>query len=287
MNELHKCFCVTAIFVSLVSHVVSQNLQKMQRLVGAANGEVTDDNALHLSYLSWKTSKQIAEQIRLIPDSETGAIDASGKYVKQKDASFGLNCSGFAKWVADGYYYPLHKNISPTEPYLSIKSLKQKRLLMRGDAQSLQYEVSREPFFALDWSRNIANTVAQEIHKKDFAYTSHDVTSSLWAKYVKNRGFPISKMNEILMEQTALHPNRFYIASINGMFGEPPIVQHYHVAVIFSYYFKYKDGSCRFFCDVFERNKKTSYEYLLKRYPDTYFHLVWLEVDKNFQLTLP
>ena len=38
---------------------------------------------------------------------------------------------------------------------------------------------------------------------------------------------------------------------------------------------------------VFERNKETSFDYLEKRYPGTYCHLVWLSTEGEFELMDP
>ena len=81
-----------------------------------------------------------------------------------------------------------------------------------------------------------------------------------------------------------LYPNRWYLVSINGDFGEnPTMIQHYHIAVFFPYF--NKDGIFRL--PVLERTRKTSFDYLLSRYENTYCHLVWLELDGKIELNLP
>ena len=234
--------------------------------------------------LAYRKVMQIDSLSMLIPDSSVGVIDATGKYINEKDDNFGLCCSGYAKWIADGYYYPLRKKNHSRLQYMSIKKLRKIYPALRGDNQTFQYEKSREPFFGLDWTRNIARELAEEKYKQNFFYNSFDVTHSFKAKYEKDRGFPIEKMPEVLKEQTILYPNRWYLVSINGDFGKnPTMIQHHHIAVFFPYF--NKDGIFRL--PVLERTRRTSFEYLISRYPNTYCHLVWMELDGKFELNLP
>ena len=56
---------------------------------------------------------QIRSHLSSLRDVEDGAIDADGTYVfiaslkPQPPGTGGLNCSGFAKWVVDGFYRPI------------------------------------------------------------------------------------------------------------------------------------------------------------------------------------
>ena len=234
--------------------------------------------------LAYRRTTQIDKLSMLIPDSSVGVIDATGKYINEKDDNFGLCCSGYAKWIADGYYYPLRKKNHSRLRYMSIQKLRKTYPFLRGDKSTYQYENSREPFFGLDWTRNIARELAEEKYKQNFFYNSFDVAHSFKAKYVKDRGFPIEKIPEVLQEQTKLYPNRWYLVSINGEFGEnPKMIQHHHIAVFFPYF--NKDGIFRL--PVLERTRRTSFEYLISRYKNTYCHLVWLDLDGKVELNLP
>lgn len=231
-----------------------------------------------------KRVKQINALSILIPDSPTGVIDAKGNYIQQDDNSFGLCCAGYAKWIADGFYFPLRKQNHTTLRYMSIQELNKTNLRIRGNLETLNYEKSRQPFFGLDWTRNIATVLATEKEHRVFYPTDHDVTQSIYAKYTKDRGFPIELIPEIMKEQSILHPNRWYLVSISGPFGDNPILlQHYHTAVFFPYFTK----NYHFKLAVLERTRQTSFEYLLSRYQNTYCHLVWAEIEGKFELTLP
>ena len=73
------------------------------------------------------------------------------------------------------------------------------------------------------------------------------------------------------------------MGSINGYFGEDPkLWQHYHIAVFIPYY---ENDVLKI--AVLERNKETSFSYLLERYPNTYCHLVAIPTEGEFELMEP
>lgn len=221
--------------------------------------------------------EKIRNELPNLKDSPTGAIDADGNYTK--DTIQGLNCAGFAKWIVDGFYEPLAK--SEETKYISLKAARKKHEGERGNAQMLVYEQSRDPYFGLDWTRNLA----LELEKKrgnQPSYKSNDVIDSTVSKYIANCGYPISLIENVLLEQAEKHPNFFFIASINGFYGKPRLWQHYHVAVFIPYEV---DGTQKI--AVLERNKETSFSYLLKRYPNTFCHLVRISMNGEFELMKP
>lgn len=222
--------------------------------------------------------KKIRDRLPQLKDSSYGAIDGDGRYLK--DTNKGLNCSGFAKWIVDGFYTPLCKAGEPK--YMSIQSLRVKHQKERGTSDILIYEDSRDPYFGLDWTRNLA----VELEKKrgeNPVYKTYDVTDSSIVTYVMNCGYPIWKIEKVLEEQEGLHPGRMYLGSINGYFGEDPkLWQHYHIAVFIPYY---ENDVLKI--AVLERNKETSFSYLLERYPNTYCHLVAIPTEGEFELMEP
>lgn len=222
--------------------------------------------------------KVISLNIVKLKDSSIGAIDADGCYLK--NANNGLNCSGFAKWIVDGFYTPLCKNYE--QKYMSIQKLRKKHLSERGTSDILIYEDSRDPYFGLDWTRNLAVELGKK-RGENPAYKTYDVTDSSIATYVMNCGYPIWKIEKVLEEQEGLHPGRMYLGSINGYFGEEPkLWQHYHIAVFIPYY---ENDVLKI--AVLERNKETSFSYLLERYPNTYCHLVAISTEGEFELMEP
>lgn len=227
---------------------------------------------------SFEILQEIGEKIPLLKDSPVGVIDANGNYTS--DSNNGLNCSGFAKWIVDGFFYPLAKD--ETEKYISIQKLRTKHLKERGTPDILIYEDSRDPYFGLDWTRNLAVELGKK-RGENPSYITYDVTDSTVYDYVKNCGYPLWKIEKVLKEQELLHPGRIYFGSINGYYGESPkLWQHYHVAVFIPYY---ENNVLKI--AVFERNKETSFDYLLRRYPNTFCHLVAFSTEGEFELMKP
>ncbi|WP_318742775.1 hypothetical protein [Treponema sp.] len=227
------------------------------------------------------TSKEVLDSIRIylhdLIDSQIGAIDSEGNYLKNGQ---GLNCSGFAKWIVDGFYTPLCKDDEPK--YISIQVLRRKHLEERGTPDVLIYEDSRDPYFGLDWTRNLAVELGKKRGEKP-VYKTYDITDSTVCDYVMNCGYPLWKIERVLIEQELLHPGRIYLGSINGYYGNnPKLWQHYHIAVFIPYY---ENNILKII--VLERNKETSFGYLLQRYPNTYCHLVGFTTEGEYELMEP
>lgn len=228
------------------------------------------------------TPNEVLAKIRFyiedIKDSPTGAIDSVGNYTK--NSGNGLNCSGFAKWIVDGFYYPLTEGSK--ERYMSLKVLREKHPTERGTKEILKYEDSRDPYFGLDWTRNIAVQLGIKRGEEPY-YKKYDITDSTVVDYVMNCGYPLKEIEQVIIEQEKKYPNRIYLGSINGMFGaNPRLWQHYHIAVFVPYY---ENEELKI--AVLERNKETSFSYLLKRYKGTFCHLVAIPIDGEFELMKP
>lgn len=217
-----------------------------------------------------------------LPDAEDGAMDARGNLVfieslVLQDQLPGFNCSGFAKWVADGIYRPA------TGRYLGIPELKEKHLEFRGHQWSRLQEDERDPYFGLDWSRNLARHLAAIEPDGGARPLPHpealDVRSVPFSRYVEDVGFPVEEISRIAYFLALEEPGHFYIASLNREFGsEPTLRQHVHVAVIFPYF----DSAGRFHVSVMERNVETSLDSLERRYAGDYIHLVRVRAREDF-----
>lgn len=227
-----------------------------------------------------KIIKTIRKKLPYLVDSETGAIDAKGKYTNSKDKP-GLNCAGFAKYIADGFYSPLKRKLSPKEPFMSLQVLRQRHLDFRGDSFTSQWEWQRDPYFGLDWSRNIALCLGKIRNNTITNCEDYDIRNENIWKYSEDIGYPSEYIEEILMDLAKTHPNRWYIASVNGWYGsDPELWQHHHVVCIFPYY----DKEGKFYPIVFERNRETSLASVMHRYPGSFMHLVWISAEGSFQL---
>lgn len=224
--------------------------------------------------------RRIRQELGRLDHREDGAMDGDGRYVyietlSRQEAGGGLNCSGFAKWVVDGFAVPLLGQPLPVEP------LKQKHLASRGNSLSRRYEDSRDPFFGLDWTRNLAAALARLRGSGSSGVEAHDVRGVPYFPYVEDVGYPVKDLSPLLYLLTRESPGYFYLASINQPFGaDPPIRQHTHVALLFPYL----DGDGRLQTAVFETTEETSLESLEHRHPDDYAHLVRIPVGGAFFL---
>ena len=83
---------------------------------------------------------EIRRNIKNLKDSSIGAIDADGYYTK--NSHNGLNCSGFIKWIADGFYTPIRKRKNKLPLYMPLQELKVKHPECRGDQYTNLFENS-------------------------------------------------------------------------------------------------------------------------------------------------
>ncbi|MCX7788256.1 MAG: hypothetical protein N2442_11235 [Spirochaetes bacterium] len=232
----------------------------------------TMDSSFYSSVLTMV--QKIRKELPKLPDAEDGAMDRSGKLVfianlRAQERLPGFNCSGFAKWVADGLYRPR------TGQYLDIQLLKEKHFFRRGSRITNRFEEERDPFFGLDWTRNIARALAGggDPEKQDVRYVP------FW-KYREDVGYPIQDIEGILFSLAILEPGNFYLGSINREYGTNPVLrQHVHVVVLFPYF----TSNGEFHVAVFERNVETDLSFLRRKFDGTFIHLVRIKADSSFE----
>ncbi len=219
--------------------------------------------------------------LHTLPDAEDGAMDADGNLVfieslVLQDQTAGFNCSGFAKWIVDGLYKPR------TGTYTDIDILRAKHLDHRGTALASFYEDERDPYFGLDWSRNLARVMISLESGLPFDQIdpeSADVRETSYARYTEDVGFPVARLPIVLYDLAMREPGHFYIASLNRDFGSSPSLhQHTHIAVVFPYFTR--DGEYR--VSVMERNVETGLQSLLNRYERDFVHLVRVEASPQY-----
>lgn len=211
----------------------------------------------------------IRPRLSELPDAEDGAMDEFGRLVKieslfETDLP-GFNCSGFAKWVADGIYQ------QATGRWMTIGVLKEKHYDLRGSAIGLEYEDLRDPYFGLDWTRNIATELARASYGRDYGPEDSDVRNIPFFEYTEDLGFAVPELWQIMYILAITEPGYWYLGSINGEFGQDPVLwQHYHVVVFFPYF----DSDGQFRVAVMERNVESGIDSLIRRYPKDFVHLV-------------
>jgi len=225
-----------------------------------------------------KMIEQIRSQLPRLTDLDDGAYSKTGKPVyisTEKPSAGGMNCSGFAKWIVDGFYFPL------TGQYTDIRRLREKLFEFRGNRWSERYEAERDPYFGLDWSRNLAaelndaRGISRTTHPEEF-----DVRKVDYLSYREDIGYPVSSLQLLLFILAHREPGSFYLGSLNQEYGsDPTLHQHVHLAVLVPYFLP--DG--RFEVAVFETNRETSIASLMQRYESDYIHLVGIADRGRFQ----
>jgi hypothetical protein len=206
-------------------------------------------------------------------EADDGALDEEGRFVRIADESpqgpgGGLNCSGFAKWVVDGFYGPLSGGRST-----GVVELKRRHPELRGNRWSQGYEEARDPYFGLDWARNLAAALGRARGEAGSGPESSDVRHLEYLEYREDVGYPVEELELALFLASAREPGGFYLGSLNremaGLPGQPVLRQHYHLAVFLPYF---APGG-QFRVAVFEANRESSLPDIRRRFAGHFVHL--------------
>lgn len=224
--------------------------------------------------------QQVEPYLEQLQDAEDGAINSLGEFVFIKDGSpqpgeGGLNCSGFAKWVVDSVLY------QHTDSLLSIDTLKRPHPEYRGNRWSSKVEEVEDPYFGLDWTRNLAIEAYRALDLlprgtagvEDSAVNPElaDVDYLRYHKYVEDVGYPVSSIETVMYELARENTGHFYLGSVNvQVHGEYELRKHLHVAV----FFPWLDEEGRLVLKILETNAETSPSSFMRRYQGEYVHLV-------------
>jgi hypothetical protein len=240
---------------------------------------------------------------------DDGAVDAEGRYVfietlEAQDGEGGLNCSGFAKWVVDGILRPRSGR------RLDIETLKQP-YGPRGSSFTSVWEDLRDPFFGLDWTRNLASQAwtalrspsyagLDDIEVRDLPFSqlilrgqapqgpSSGPAVRNYPGPLENSGFGIEGLRPLLYTLAVDEPGRLYLAAVNTEMGPPTtpdnlrgiprMRQYFHIAVLVPYFDEYGG----FQIAVFESAEETRFNRFLARYPGHQINLVRVPVEGPF-----
>jgi hypothetical protein len=231
-------------------------------------------------------AREISEALVPISEVEDGALNARGDYVNiadglpQKTANPGFNCSGMVKWVADGVLGSIAGRS------FSLDELKVRWVEERTELSYAGMESLRDPFFGLDWVRNILlglhKAMGIETRLGENAFEEAEVVGFPWLSYIKDRGYPIEGLAAVLYEQAVRKPGYWYLASVSGEFGRSPVlIQHRHVTTLFPYF----DQEGQFHLRIFDVNEERSLQSLLERFSGHRIYL--LRVPATQGLSLP
>lgn len=247
---------------------------------------------------------QVRQNLAGLRFTDDGAIDENGYYVfietlqRQNSSTAGLNCSGFAKWIIDGILRPI------TGKRLPVTPLKQP-FGDRGSSFTVNWEDRRDPYFGLDWIRNLAaeanGVLRSASHRSlDEFEVRNDVFSLVMVNenrnfvthsypgFLEEAGYGVEGLYPLLYTLAVDEPYAFYLAAVNNeiaapvtasnMRGTPQLRQYFHVAVLVPYFDEY--GVFRIV--VFESAAETSFNGFISRYPGHYVNLVKIPIADAF-----
>ena len=245
---------------------------------GVIHWDIIFPERTHSGYTTLSSMVEtVREALPLLPDGEDGALNGEGRFVfietlKPMEAG-GLNCSGFAKWLVDGLYLPVTGNC------LDIGPLKVRNTEERGNRWSQRYETVRDPYFGLDWTRNLALELEKVRRGRPVDPGFADVRDVPFFSYTDDVGFPAEHLPLIIYLLAIKEPGYFYLASVNDQStAAPNLRQHFHVAAVFPYF----TASGEFKAPVFERNFESALTDFSARYPGGFVHLVRVPGLRDF-----
>jgi len=234
--------------------------------------------------------------------ADDGAVDENGNYVfietLQPQSAGGLNCSGFAKWLIDGILRPI------TGGRLAIPPLKAP-FGSRGSSFTELWEEKRDPYFGLDWIRNLAAEAGTVLRSPSYSVLDEfEVRTELFSQvivpekntfvthsypgFLEEAGYGVEGLHPLLYSLAIDEPGRFYLAAVNNESGPeatqdnprggPRLRQYFHVAALVPYFDEY--GAFRI--AVFESAAETSFNAFKSRYPGHYVNLVRIPLETAF-----
>ncbi|GHV15867.1 hypothetical protein FACS189493_0490 [Spirochaetia bacterium] len=244
---------------------------------------------------------------------DDGAIDDQGRYVYintllPQGEKPGLNCSGFAKWMVDGILRPLTGTLLPIPPLKDAFG-------DRGSSFTEPYERIRDPYFGLDWIRNLgsrANSALRsasygtlgEIEVREAPFSQVIIRErdrrgretravKTYPGFLPEAGFGIEGLHPLLYTLAIDEPGRIYLAAVNteigapttadNLRGRPRMRQYFHIAVLVPYFNEYGTFQVTVFESAAETSSdETSFTFFKNRYPGHYINLVRIPIDSVF-----
>jgi len=293
-----KCHMDVVLYDAYIIHSLPLPVT-MERLYTMQLGEVLNlaGNQFPRRYFEPKPSDyrlqrqfiaKVRERIKGLEFADDGAIDQGGNYVYintglEQKGQPGLNCSGFAKWLVDGILRPV------TGERLELSPLKQP-YGERGSSFTDIWEQQRDPFFGLDWIRNLASTAWAKLLSPSFGNLDEiEVRSDLFSQmtlrtrnstslysypgFLRDAGYGVEGLLPLLYLLAIDEPGKFYLAAVNNEIGppstkdnprgQPRMRQYFHIAAFVPYFTE----SGVFHVAVFESAAETSISAFRNRYP--------------------
>jgi len=225
---------------------------------------------------------------------DDGAFDEHGKSVfiktgEAQEVPNGVNCSGFVKWLVDGMLRPLGKE------RLAISPLKRPPIA-RGSSFTEPYDDILDPYFGLDWIRNLAAAAGRAFYGErgadplEYEIKTTPIVSvriaggdgssaRAYPLPAGDNGFLPEGLKATLYALAVDEPGHLYLGSINRDIGkELRLRRFYHVAAFLPQF----DEQGKFSIVVFESAVESDFDGFLARYAGHMIHLVRLPVESAF-----
>ena len=231
---------------------------------------------------------KVREHLPNLEFADDGAINENGRYVyintgMDQEGQPGLNCSGFAKWLIDGILRPV------TGKRMTIPPLKAP-FGERGSSFTEIWEELRDPFFGLDWIRNLASQAGTTLYSPAFGSLNeievrHELFSQVilrgknssviypYPGFLNNAGYGVEGLQALFYTLAIDEPGKFFLAAVNNELGpqstasnprgEPRMRQYFHIMAFVPYFNEYGV----FQIAVFESAAETSFNAFKNRYP--------------------
>jgi hypothetical protein len=207
------------------------------------------------------------------PQDPAKVWESLRKDQKASEVSGGVDFAGFAKWIIDGIVEPGAGEGTHIDP-----------LLMRTIPPSSDFEEPGpdNPFFALDWTRNLASAVVSLDRRKAVKPDSSgvDVAESVFSDscvYQKNVGYSTRDLAPLLYWLAVSEPGHLYLGAVCRQNNVPPVPSFFGIAVFFPYF--NRDGS--FSVAVFENARKTTLEAFIAQNTGSFTNLARVRVPES------
>ena len=236
----------------------------------------------------WTQVQDIVEEITPYLDDivevDDGGQNRFGEFVyiedeKHQVGASGMNCCGFTKWIADGIYSSYSSIGDMSGPYIELEVLKEKHdEEIAGINLWNENNKERDPYFGLDWIRNISGVLYKQMTDLDSELKDFDVNETPFFTYVEDIGYAIEDLSAVLYLQAIKNPGAIYFGAINTEFGTNPVLRQYrHVAAFFPWFSE--DGD--FHISVMDTGTRKYVLSLEGQFPGAFVQLVQIKgVDK-------
>lgn len=222
-----------------------------------------------------------------ISEVDDGAQNRFGDFVfieseSRQDGGIGMNCSGFTKWIADGLYSSYPAEVELYGPYIDLETLKtEHRGYEETDNVWNKNNIDRDPYFGLDWIRNIASVLYERKTGIKSGIKDFDVNDTPYFHYIEDIGYSIEDLSAVLYLQAVKNPGSFYLGAINTEFGTKPVLRQYrHVVALFPWFTP--DGD--FHISVMDTGSEKYTVSLEGQFPGAFVQLVQVEGEENISL---